>query len=138
MFLSTRGRLQEGKVLAPFLSVVFHGLLETCSFLNCLCVLKSFLFNFVITLVSILKSVTKLFLKIVLKVFVKKHWFLSKYLKVSTYSKKDIHFSRFLQTTLSYYKEQVALSLDVKGLSKGTFTVTKATGQDLLVIILKL
>ena len=26
-------------MLAPFLSMVFHGLLGTCSFLNCLCVL---------------------------------------------------------------------------------------------------
>ena len=30
--LSTGGRLSKGKVLAPFISVVFHGLLGTCSF----------------------------------------------------------------------------------------------------------
>ena len=41
-FLSTRGRLWKGKVLAPFPSMVFHGLLGTCSFLKllvCVCVL---------------------------------------------------------------------------------------------------
>ena len=32
MFLSKGGRLWKGKVLAPFPSVVFHGLLEVCSF----------------------------------------------------------------------------------------------------------
>ena len=30
-FLSSEGRLWKGKVLAPFLSMVFHGLLGTCS-----------------------------------------------------------------------------------------------------------
>ena len=40
MFLSKEGRLKKGKVLEPFLSVVFHGLLGTCSFfklLMCVC-----------------------------------------------------------------------------------------------------
>ena len=35
-FLSMGGRLWKGKVLAPFPSVVFHGLLEVCSFFNML------------------------------------------------------------------------------------------------------
>ena len=33
-FLSKGGRLWKGKVLEPFPSVVFHGLLGTCSFLK--------------------------------------------------------------------------------------------------------
>ena len=57
--MSKGGRLWKGKVLPPFPSVVFHELLEVCSFLNALCfvfenVLKSlsaaifFVFNFCI------------------------------------------------------------------------------------------
>ena len=33
-FLSKGGRLWKGKVLKPFPSMVFHGLLGTCSFLK--------------------------------------------------------------------------------------------------------
>ena len=36
MFLSKGGRLWKGKVLAPFPSVVLHGLLEVCSFFKML------------------------------------------------------------------------------------------------------
>ena len=66
------GRLWKGKVLEPFLSIVFHGLLGTCSFFEiafvCLCALKktfqiylSAAFHFMVTLVSILKGVIKYF-----------------------------------------------------------------------------
>ena len=34
IFLSKGGRLWKGKVLAPFPSVFFYGLLDTCSFLR--------------------------------------------------------------------------------------------------------
>ena len=37
-FLSKGGRLWKGKVLAPFTSVVFHGLLGTCSSFKIACV----------------------------------------------------------------------------------------------------
>ena len=68
MFLSKGVDYGKGRCYHPFPSVVFHGLLGTCSFLKLLvCVLQKVLFNFVITLISVLKSVTKWFLKTVLK-----------------------------------------------------------------------
>ena len=62
-FMSKGGKLWKGRVLASFPSVVFHGLLGTCSFWKlfvCLCVLKDFVW-FMVTLVSVLKSVIKRF-----------------------------------------------------------------------------
>ena len=62
-FLSKGGRLWKGKVLAPFRSVVFHGLLGTFSFLKIAFVFVCFenFVCFMITLVSVLKSVIKCF-----------------------------------------------------------------------------
>ena len=62
-FLSKGGRLWKGKVLAPFPSVVFHGLLSTCSFLKISSVFMYFekFACFMIILVSVLKSVIKRF-----------------------------------------------------------------------------
>ena len=75
---------------------------------------EKFLFNFVVTLVSVLKSVTKLFLKTVLKVFVKKRDFivLSKYLRVSTYSKKIVHFLVSFRQRYPTINEYVSPSLE--------------------------
>ena len=57
-------------MLAPFSSVVFHGLLGTCSFLKTIFVFVCFekFVCFMLTLVSVLKNVDKAFLKKVLKV----------------------------------------------------------------------
>ena len=93
--------------------MVFHGILGTCSFLNCLCVLVLKMFYFVITLVSVVKGVTKLFLKIVLKGVSVKSFYLSKYLLAPTYSKKDFSILVSFRQRYPTIKEWVAPSLEL-------------------------
>ena len=64
-------------MLAPFPSVVFHGLLGTCSFFKIAFVFVCFekLVCFMITLVSVLKSGDKVFFENVLKVWWEKGYF---------------------------------------------------------------